>query len=219
MQFLYRKLQLLNNKTNQKQTYMKSNDIASKTNWLIDQENCEIGFIVRHLVISRVKGEFKTFDARITTTGRNFRTARIEFWADTASITTNHVKRDRHLKSGDFFDVKNHRHITFVSTSIGMSALNGDHDMWGDLTMMGITRKIKLNVHFGGVLNNHRGYERAAFTVSGIINRCDWGLSWNSSSEAEGLVIGDEVSILCEVELSNKVRTVSEMQSKMADVN
>jgi len=197
---------------------MKSNDVTANTNWLIDQENSEIGFSVRHLVIARVKGEFKTFDARITTNGRNFRTAQIEFWADTASITTNHVKRDWHLKSSDFFDVKNHRHITFASTSIGVSASNGDHDMWGDLSMMGITRKVKLNVHFGGVLIDHWGYERAAFTVSGMINRCDFGLTWNASSETEELVIGDEVAILCEVELTNKVRAGAEMQSEMADV-
>jgi len=198
---------------------MKANDVTAKINWLVDQENSEIGFSVRHLMIARVKGEFKTFDARITTTGRNFRTAQIEFWADTASITTNHVKRDRHLKSSDFFDVKNHRYITFASTSIGVSASNGDHDMWGDLSMMGITRKIKLNVHFGGVLIDHWGYDRAAFTVSGVINRCDWGLTWNTVTETGGLVIGDEVAILCEVELTNKVYTCSEMQSEMADVN
>ncbi|NEW82166.1 MAG: YceI family protein [Mariniphaga sp.] len=198
---------------------MRSNDVTAKTNWLIDQENSEIGFSIRHLVISSVKGEFKTFDARITTTGRNFSTARIEFWIDTASITTNHVKRDRHLKSKDFFDVKNHRHITFASTSIGVSDSNGDHDMWGDLSMMGVTQKIKLKVHFGGVLYDHSGYERAAFSVSGIINRCDWGLTWNASSETEGLVIGDEVAILCEVELTNKVHAGSEMQSEMVGAN
>ena len=198
---------------------MRSNDVTAKTNWLIDQENSEIGFSIRHLVVASVKGEFKTFDARITTTGRNFRTARIEFWIDTASITTNHVKRDRHLKSRDFFDVKNNRHITYASTSIGGADSNGDHDMWGDLSMMGVTQKVKLKVHFGGVLNDHWGNERAAFSVSGIINRCDWGLTWNTSSETEGLVIGDEVAILCEVELTNKVHARSEMQSEMADTN
>ena len=198
---------------------MKSNDVTAKTNWLIDQENSEIGFSVRHLVIARIKGEFKTFDALITTTGRNFRTARIDFRADSASITTNHIQRDRHLKSSDFFDVKNHLHITFASTSIGVLASNGDHDMWGDLSMMGVTRKVKLNVHFGGVLIDHWGYERAAFTVSGVINRCDWGLTWNASSETEGLVIGDEVAILCEVELTNKVCTNASRQVEMADGN
>lgn len=196
---------------------MKANDVTTKTNWSIDQENSEIGFSVRNLVIASVKGEFKTFDARIITTGRNFRTAQIDFWVDTASITTNHVKRDRHLKSSDFFNVKNHRHIAFASTSIGVAASNGDHDLWGDLSMMGITRKVKLNVHFGGVLIDHWGYERAAFTVSGAINRCDYGLTWNASSETEELVMGDEVAILCEVELTNKIRVAAEMQSEMAD--
>jgi len=193
---------------------MKSNEALAKTNWSIDQENSEISFSVKHLMISFIKGEFKTFDAFISTTGKNFRTANINFWIDTSSITTNHVKRDRHLKSNDFLDVKNHRYITFNASAIGASAKNGDHDLYGELTMMGISRNIKLNVHFGGVLNDHWGHERTAFTVSGKINRSDWGLVWNATSESGCTVIGDEVEILCEIELTNKKQEVSETQLK-----
>jgi len=196
---------------------MESNEETTKTRWLIDQENSEISFNVRHLMITHVKGEFKTFNARIITTGNNFGTAEINFWADTSSITTNNVKRDWHLKSSDFFDIKNHRQIRFTSSHIGRSAFNGDHDLWGDLTMMGVTRSIKLSVHFGGILNDHWGYERAAFTVTGKINRSDWGLTWNTLSESGGLVISDEVAILCEVELTNKVHieAMASMESQV----
>ena len=196
---------------------MEPNEENTKTRWLIDQENSEIGFNVRHLMIAHVKGEFKTFNARITTTANNFGTAEIDFWADTSSITTNNVKRDWHLKSSDFFDIKNHRQIRFTSSHIGRSAFNGDHDLWGDLTMMGVTRSIKLSVHFGGILNDHWGYERAAFTVTGKINRSDWGLTWNTLSESGGLVISDEVAILCEVELTNKVHieAMASMESQV----
>ena len=76
---------------------MKTNEPLAKTNWSIDQENSEISFSVKHLMISFIKGEFKTFDAFISTTGKNFRTANINFWIDTSSITTNHVKRAWHL--------------------------------------------------------------------------------------------------------------------------
>ena len=187
---------------------MKATEIASKTKWSIDQENSVISFNVRHLMISFVKGEFKTFDAYISTTGKNFSTAQINFWVDSSSITTNHVKRDWHLKSEDFLDVKNHRYITFTSNTIKRSAVNRDHELCGELTMMGITRNVTLNVRAGGILNDHWGHERAAFTVSGKINRSDWGLTWNAATESGGLVIGDEVEILCEVELTNmnKVR-------------
>lgn len=193
---------------------MKSNDATTKTKWSIDQENSLISFNVKHLMIFFVRGEFKTFDACITTTGKNFKTAQINFWIDTASITTNHVKRDRHLKSNDFLDVKNHKYITFNASAIGATAKNGDHDLYGELTMMGISRNIKLNVHFRGVLNDHWGHERVAFTVSGKINRSDWGLVWNAASESGDLVIGNEVEILCEVELTNKKQEVSETQLK-----
>ena len=163
-------------------------------------------------MISFVKGEFKTFDASISTSGKNFSTAQINFWVDTSSITTNHVKRDWHLKSEDFLDVKNHRYITFTSNTIKRSAVNRDHELCGELTMMGITRNVTLNVRAGGILNDHWGHERAAFTVSGKINRSDWGLTWNTANESGGFVVGDEVEILCEVELTNMNRAESGMQ-------
>jgi len=193
---------------------MKATEIASKTKWSIDQENSLISFNVRHLMISFVKGEFKTFDACISTTGKNFSTAKINFWVDTSSITTNHVKRDRHLKSEDLLDIKNNRYITFTSCAIGRSDANCDHDLCGELTMMGITRNITLNVHAGGILNDHWGHERAAFTVSGKINRSDWGLTWNAATESGSLVIADEVEILCEVELTNTNKARSGMQQE-----
>lgn len=197
---------------------MKANNITAKTNWSVDQENSEISFNVGHLMISFVKGEFKTFDGCISTVGKNFRTAQINFWIDTSSITTNHIKRDRHLKSSDFLDVKNHRYITFSSGTIGKSA-NGDHDLFGELTMMGVTRNIKLSVHIVGILNDHWGNERTAFVVTGKINRSDWGLTWNAATESGGLVIGDVVEIHCEVELTNKIQKVSKMQLETADEN
>jgi polyisoprenoid-binding protein YceI len=193
---------------------MMANEITAKTIWSIDQENSVISFNVRHLTISFVKGEFKTFDASISTTGKNFSTAQINFWVNTSSITTNHVKRDWHLKSEDILDIKNHRYITFTSSAIGRSSANCDHELCGELTMMGITRKITLNVHAGGILNDHWGHERAAFTVSGKINRSDWGLTWNAATESGGLVIGDEVEILCEVELTNMNKVRSGMQKE-----
>jgi len=188
---------------------------TARTKWLIDQENSEISFTVKHLLNSHVKGEFKTFDASISTIGNNFRTAQINFWIDTSSITTNHVKRDWHLKSSDFLNVKSYRYITFTSNSIGVSS-NGDYELGGELTILGITHEIKLDVHFGGELNDHWGYERAAFTVSGVINRSDWGLTWNTSTETGCLVVADEVNIQCEVELTDKDQKEKRIQLESA---
>lgn len=177
--------------------------MANETKWTIDQAHSEIGFKVRHLMIAHVKGAFKKFDASIYTTGKDFTSAEIDLWIDPSSITTGDSKRDEHLMSPDFFDALNHKQITFTSSTIGRSDPNGNHELWGELTLLGITRNIKLMVQFGGILNDPWGNERAGFTLTGKINRSDWGLTWNTAVEAGGLMVSDEVSILCEVELTN----------------
>jgi polyisoprenoid-binding protein YceI len=181
---------------------MKSNEVAARTKWSIDQAHSEIGFKVKHLMIAHVKGAFKKFDASICTIANDFRTSEVDLWIDTTSLTTGDVVRDRHLKSRDFFDVKNHKQITFTSSTIVKSDADGNHELWGELTMMGITQNIKLNVQFGGLLNDPWGNERAGFTVSGVINRSDWGLTWNAPTESGGLMVSDEVEISCELELT-----------------
>ncbi|MCX6236577.1 MAG: YceI family protein [Bacteroidia bacterium] len=190
---------------------MATTESAPKTKWSIDQAHSEISFKVRHLMIAHVKGTFKTFNASIYTTGRDFRTAEVDFWIDTFSITTDNVKRDRHLKSRDFFDVKRHKQITFTSGTIAKADQDGNHELWGKLTIMGITQNIKLNIRFEGILNDPRGYERAGFTITGKINRSDWGLIWNAPAESGELLVSDEVAISCEVELTKigqKSRTI-----------
>jgi polyisoprenoid-binding protein YceI len=155
-------------------------------------------------MIAHVKGEFKTFDASIYTNSNDFTTAEVDLWIDPASIVTGDAKRDEHLKSKDFFDVKNHKQITFTSSTIGKPDTDGNQELWGELTMLGITKNIKLNVHFGGFIKDPWGNEKAGFTVSGKINRSEWGLVWNTTIETGGLMVSDEVDISCEVELINK---------------
>jgi len=174
-----------------------------KTKWSVDQAHSEIGFKVRHLMISHVKGTFKTFDASIYTIGKDFRTTEVDLWIDASSINTGDTKRDEHLKSPDFFDVKKFKQITFTSSTIEKSDEDGNHELWGELTMMGITQNIKLNLQLGGILNDPWGNERAGFTVTGKIKRSNWGLTWNSPIESGGLMVSDEISISCEVELTN----------------
>ena len=182
---------------------MKTNENIAKTKWSVDQAHSEISFKVRHLMISHVKGTFKTFDASIYTTGKDFRTAEVDLWIDVSSINTGDEKRDEHLKSPDFFDVKKFKQITFISSTIEKSDADGNHKLWGELTMMGITQNIKLNLQLGGLLNDPWGNERAGFTVTGKINRSNWGLTWNSPIESGGLMVSDEIAISCEVELTN----------------
>ena len=183
---------------------METTLVTTQTKWSVDQAHTEIEFKVRHLMIAHVKGAFKTFDASIYTDGKDFTTAEIDLWIDPASIITGDAKRDEHLKSKDFFDVGNHKQITFTSSTIGKPDPDGNQELWGELTMLGITKNIKLNVQFGGFIKDPWGNEKAGFSVTGVIKRSDWGLVWNANIEAGGLMVSDEVDISCEVELINK---------------
>jgi polyisoprenoid-binding protein YceI len=191
--------------------------MKNETKWSIDQAHSEIAFKVRHLMIAHVKGTFKTFDASIYTTAKDFTTATIDLWIDPSSITTGDEKRDGHLQGADFFDVKNHKEITFTSSTIGKADSNGNHELWGELTMKGITKNLKLDVQFGGIANDPWGNEKAGFTVAGKINRSDYGLAWNTATETGGVMISDEILISCEVELTNVGQTDLTMELKSAD--
>lgn len=177
--------------------------METKTKWSIDKMHSEIEFKVRHLMISHTKGNFKNFDASIYTTNKDFTTAEIDVWIDPNSIHTGDEKRDEHLKSADFFDVQKHKQITFTSSTIGKADREGNHELWGELTMLGVTKNIKLHVTFGGIVKDPWGNEKAGFTVTGKLNRSDWGLTWNTAIETGGFVVGDEIAISCEIELMN----------------
>jgi polyisoprenoid-binding protein YceI len=177
--------------------------MENQTKWSIDQTHSEISFKVKHLMIAHVKGAFKTFEASIYTTAKDFTTAEIDLWIDASSITTGDAKRDEHLKGADFFDVQNHKQITFTSSTIEKSYVDGNHELWGELTMKGVTKNVKLSVLFGGIINDPWGNEKAGFTVTGKINRSDWGLIWNTSIETGGLMVSEEILISCELELTN----------------
>jgi polyisoprenoid-binding protein YceI len=175
----------------------------TKTKWSIDKIHSAIEFKVRHLMISHTKGTFKNFDASIYTNNKNFNTSEIDVWIDPGSISTGDEQRDEHLKSAEFFDVQKHKQINFTSSTIGKADSEGNHELWGELTMLGVTKNIKLNVKFGGIVKDPWGNEKAGFTVTGMLNRSDWGLTWNTAIETGGFVVGDEIAISCEIELLN----------------
>ena len=181
--------------------------VTTQTRWSVDQAHCEIAFKVKHLMIANVKGVFKTFDASIYTNSNDFTTAEVDLWIDPSSIVTGDIKRDDHLKSADFFDAENYKQITFVSSSVGNADADGNYELWGELTMKGITRNVKLNAFLGGMVNDPFGNEKVGFTVSGKIERKDWGLSWNAPVEKGGILVGEDVMISCEVELTNLGQT------------
>jgi len=174
---------------------------TKKVKWVIDPVHSEIAFKVKHLMITNVKGEFKEFDASIYTSGEDFMTSEIDFWLNPASVNTGDAKRDEHLKSPDFFDVEKFKQISFTGNTYEKVDGDGIYTLYGDLTIRGIKKQIKLDVEFGGTMKDPWGNEKAGFTLNGKINRKDWGLNWNAALEAGGVLVSDEVRISCEVQL------------------
>lgn len=169
------------------------------TRWVIDPSHSEIQFKIKHMMITTVTGSFKEFSSEVETDGEDFSTARIRFEASAASVFTNSEQRDGHLRSADFFDAEKYPKLIFVSESLKP---NGD-DEWqltGNLTIRDITRPVKLAVEFGGLGKDPWGNTKAGFSLSGKINRKDWGLNWNAALEAGGVLVSDEVRIIAEVQ-------------------
>ena len=128
-------------------------------------------------------------------------TSEIDFWLNPASVDTGDTKRDEHLRSADFFDAENHKQISFTGNTYEQVDGDGSYTLYGDLTIKGIKKQVKLDVEFGGVMKDPWGNEKAGFTINGKINRKDWGLNWNTTLEAGGVLVSDDVRISCEVQL------------------
>lgn len=168
--------------------------------WNIDPSHSEIGFKVKHLVISTVSGKFNSFEGKIESEKEDFTDAKISFTADINSIHTGNEQRDGHLKSPDFFDADNHAKLTFVSTGIKHKG-GSDYKVSGDLTIRGVTKPIELNAEFGGTQTDFYGNTVAGWELTGKLNRQDYGLKWSAVTEAGGIVVSDEVKIVANVEV------------------
>jgi len=150
-------------------------------------------------MISNVSGHFKSFDSTVETEDENIATASVVFTADVNSISTNNEQRDGHLKSADFFDAENHPQLKFTSTSLTQKS-GDEYELRGNLTIRSTTKEVTFKVEFGGIAKDPWGNTRAGFTVSGKINRKDYGLNWSAVTEAGGIVVGDDVKVEAHVE-------------------
>lgn len=168
------------------------------TNWTLDPTHSELQFKVKHLMITTVTGSLNVLSASLTSTSDDFENAQVKFEAETASINTGNTDRDNHLKGGDFFNADEFPKISFESTSLTKDG--GDYTLKGDLTLKGVTKPVKLDVEFGGIATDPWGNTKAGFTISGKINRTDFGLSWNAALETGGVMVSEEVKILGELQ-------------------
>lgn len=167
--------------------------------WKIDPAHTEIGFSVRHLAISKVRGTFESFDATVHA-AENPAESTVEVSVDVTSITTGNADRDAHLRSNDFFDPEQYPTMTFVSTGIRVDGEKMLLD--GDLTLRGVTKPITLAGEFGGIAKDPWGSLKAAASGSTVINRHDFGVSWNAPLETGGFLLGEQVTITIDAQFS-----------------
>jgi len=162
--------------------------------WNIDKAHSEIGFKVKHLMISTVKGQFTSFEGSLDLPDNNLEKAVVSFSADATSINTGNEMRDNHLRSADFFNSDLFPVISFKSKDIKKKEGN-TFKVVGDFTMHGITKEITLDVVFNGVTTGMDGIKVTSFEISGSLNRKDYGLLWNAPIEQGGVVVSDEVKL------------------------
>lgn len=170
-------------------------------NWTVDQTHSSVGFEVKHMMVSKVKGHFDSYTANVEAVDlTDLTTAAIEFKFDVASINTNNEDRDTHLKSADFFDVENSESIDFKSTNILKDG--DDYKVTGDLTIKGVTKSATFDVEFGGKGLNPWGVEVYGFEAETKINREEFGLTWNTALETGGVLVGKDVKVKVELEVN-----------------
>lgn len=168
--------------------------------WTLDPGHSAVGFSVRHLMITNVRGEFEKFRGDVTYDAARPEATRIDATIDVASLNTREAKRDADLRSSLFFDVENHPAMTFVSKS-ARAADGGDLEVTGDLTIRGITREVTLSVRNIGAAVDMRGTSRLGATASTQVRRSDFGMTWNKALDAGGVVVGELVTIALDVSL------------------
>jgi polyisoprenoid-binding protein YceI len=172
----------------------------AQSTWTVDASHSNIGFSVPHMVVSEQEGNFKDYTIKVVSKSDDFNGAEVEFTAKAASINTENEKRDGHLRSADFFDAEKFPDITFKGNLVKEG---GKYVLKGNFTMKGVTKPATFDVTYGGTVKAW-GKDVAGFKLSGKVNRQDYGLTWSKTIEAGGLVVGDEVTINCKVELNKQ---------------
>ena len=175
----------------------------SAATWEIDKVHSSVGFVVRHLVVTKVMGKFDDFSGIISFDGKDFAAATVIVSINPASINTGNINRDKHLKSPDFFAADSLSQMGFKSKKV-IAGKDGAFQIVGDLTMRGVTKEVTLDAVFNGTVKGMQGETRAGFSATTTINRQDWGVSWSKTLDSGGLAVGNDVNIVLEVEAVQK---------------
>ena len=171
---------------------------AEAATYSIDAAHSSIGFVARHMVVSKVRGHFDSFEGSFDFVEGQPATWKAEATIQAASVNTGNEKRDGHLASPDFFAAEEFPTLSFSST--GVEKKGESYLLKGNLTLRGVTKPLVLTLEYFGSIQDPWGNERAGFSAKGTLNRKDFGLSWNNLLETGGAVVGDEIAIEIEVE-------------------
>lgn len=168
--------------------------------WLIDDVHTHIGFSVKHMMVTTVRGQFRKYSGTLELDTEDFTRSKFRGEIDVASIDTGVAQRDDHLRNNDFFDAPNHPKITFESKSIEKKDEEGEYLVRGDLTIRGVTKEVALDVEFHGTSKNPWGKTVAGFSARGTVNRKDFGVNFNALLETGGVAVGEKVKLELDVE-------------------
>ena len=175
--------------------------------WQIDASHSNINFTARHMMISKVRGQFENFDGTINFDPDQPENTTVDISIDVSTLSTNDEQRDNHLKSPDFFDASKYPGMTFKSKKV--EQLDEDSGkLYGDLTIRGKTQPVVLEVEYAGLAKSPWGTTSAGFSASTTVNRKDWGLNWNQALETGGFLVGDKIKIDIDLELIKQPETV-----------
>jgi polyisoprenoid-binding protein YceI len=165
--------------------------------WTIDPVHSEVGFSVRHMMVSKVRGRFNTFSGQLVTAEDPTKSS-VTAEIDLSSINTGQEQRDAHIRSADFFEVETYPTMTYKSTGIRVE--DGEYVLDGDLTLKGVTRNVPLRLEIQGFGPDAYGGYRAGFTATGEINRSDFNVSFNAPLQNGGVVVGEKIQLQLEIE-------------------
>ena len=165
--------------------------------WTIDPVHSEVGFTVRHMMVSKVRGKFTSFSGEIVT-GADPQDSSVTADIELSSITTGNEQRDGHIRSADFFEVEKYPVMSYRST--GLRQRGSDYILDGQLTLKGVTRDVPLTLELNGFGPDAYGGIRAGFSATAEISRGDFGVNWNAAIEGGGVVVSDKVTIQLEIE-------------------
>lgn len=171
------------------------------TIWNLDPTHSEVGFKIKHLMISNVRGAFNNIHASVESNSGDFNDGKISFTAAVNSINTGNEQRDGHLKTGDFFNAEQYPDITFEGQHYNSST----NKLEGILTIKGISKPVNLHAEFNGLGKDPWGNERAGFSITGNVNRSDFGLNYNAALETGGVLLGEEIQLNAEVQFVKQV--------------